>query len=214
MNNLLDTILILLVLSNLVLLGSSRLMVYVRGVALQGIMLALLPLLFHGGEHSWHRPFLAAVTMVLKGGVFPWLLGRSLIEVRVRREIEPYVGPIASLLCGAALFALSLWYGTRLVLPNPLDSRLVVPVAMFTTLVGLFLLVTRKNALTQVIGYIVLENGIYTFGIALMRDEPMMVELAILLDIFVAVFVMGITLFQINRVYEDLDTNRLASLHD
>lgn len=214
MNPGIDFVLVVLVLTNLLLLGSSRLRVYIRVVGFQGWVLAFLPLLVRAEEFSWHRPLLALATVAFKGVVFPWLLHKAMVESNVRREVEPWLGQLASLLLGTGLLTLSLWLGSRLPLPTPALSPLVVPVALSTMLIGLFVLITRSNAITEVVGYIVLENGIYTFGLALMGREPMLVELGVLLDVFVAVLVMGVTIFQIRREFDDLDTNRLASLHD
>ena len=91
---------------------------------------------------------------------------------------------------------------------------LVVPVAIFMMLAGLFLIVSRKKALTQVIGYLVVENGIYAFGVAIMHEAPFLVEIGVLLDAFVAVFIMGIILFHINREFDHIDTDRLITLKD
>jgi hydrogenase-4 component E len=79
---------------------------------------------------------------------------------------------------------------------------------------GLFLIVSRRKALMQVLGYIVLENGIYAFGVALVVESPLLVELGVLLDVFVAVFVMGITMFHLSRAFDDIDTDQLAMLKD
>jgi hydrogenase-4 component E len=142
------------------------------------------------------------------------LLSRVLQESGVHREVEPVVGYIGSLLLGMLTLAVSFWLSARLPLPRPAISVLVVPVALFTTLAGLFLIVTRRTALTQVLGYLVLENGIYVFGVSLAQDTPMLVELGVLLDVFVAVFVMGIAIFHINREFDHIDTEQLTSLRD
>jgi hydrogenase-4 component E len=97
-------------------------------------------------------------------------------------------------------------------LPEPVMSSLIVPVAFFTIMSGLFLIVSRRKALTQVLGYLVLENGIYAFGVALVDKQPMLVEMGILLDIFVAIFVMGIAIFHINREFDHIDTDKLSGL--
>jgi hydrogenase-4 component E len=81
-------------------------------------------------------------------------------------------------------------------------------------MVGLFLIVSRKKALTQVLGYLVIENGIYTIGMALAQEQPLLIEMGILLDVFVAVFVMGITLFRIGRDFDNIDTDQMATLKD
>jgi hydrogenase-4 component E len=208
-----DAILVLLMGTNLLLLGSSRLAGCIRIVAGQGVLLGLLPLVQH--EVVALRAVLLAVgTMTLKGVVFPRLLTRALREAEVRREVEPYVGYTASLVVGAAAFAVSVWIGSRLRLPSGEDALLPVAVSFFTILTGLFLLVSRRKALNQVLGYLTMENGIYAFGLALAHREPMLVELGVLLDVFVAVFVMGIIVFHIHREFDTINTDRLSVLRD
>lgn len=202
-----DFIMVCLVLSNLVLAGSSRIGVCIRTVAVQGVLLGLLPL----AMHHWG---LAAVSMVVKGVAFPWLLFRAMREANVRREIEPYIGFSTSLLIGVAALGVSTWLAGRLPAPDSAVSSLVLPVALSTMLTGLLLIVSRRQALMQVIGYIALENGVFAFGLGLVRGAPMVVEVGILLDIFVAVFVMGITIFHISREFDRIDTDPLTSLRD
>ena len=202
---------VLLALTNLVLLGSSRLAVLIRMAALQGLLLGTLPFLT-GGELIVHQWLLAIAALVLKGAVFPWLLSRARKNAEVRREIEPFVSYMVSLAGGLAALIFSLWLASRLPCPANLGSTLVVPLALFTFLTGLFLIISRKNALTQVLGYLAMENGIYAFGLAIAVEAPVLVELGVLLDVFVAVFLMGIVIFHISREFEHIDTGRLSSL--
>jgi hydrogenase-4 component E len=209
-----DTLLVLVVLLNFWLLGASRLAACIRCVALQGVLLGVFTVMAHE-EGSLLRPGLLAIASIaVKGIAFPLLLLRALREADVRREIEPYVGYTLSLLVGLAVLVLSLWLSARLPLPRPTPSSLIVPVALFTIFVGLLVIISRKKALTQVLGYLVLENGIYTFGVGLVQHTPLLVELGVLLDVFVAVFVMGIAMFHINRQFDHIDTDRLVLLKD
>ena len=89
-----------------------------------------------------------------------------------------------------------------------------VPVAFTAVFTGLFMVIARKKALTQVIGFLVFENGITLFGAAVMREHPVIVELGILLDVLVLVFIMGIAVNQINREFSHIDSDRLNSLDD
>lgn len=207
-----DTLLVAVMLLNFSVLGSSRLAACIRYVALQGVLLGLFTVLAHEAG-SLLRPSLLAVGSIgIKGVAFPILLLRAMREAEVRREIEPYVGYSLSILLGLAALLLALWLSARLPLPLAPVSSLVVPVALFTSFVGLFVIISRKKAITQVLGYLMLENGIYTFGVGLVQGTPMLIELGVLLDVFVAVFVMGITIFHINRQFDHLDTDRLALL--
>jgi hydrogenase-4 component E len=89
-----------------------------------------------------------------------------------------------------------------------------VPVAFSTLACGLFLVVARKKALTQALGYLIFENGIFTFGLAVLPEAPLAIEVGILLDALVAILVMGITIFHINRAFDSISTERLTALKD
>lgn len=207
-----DFILVLVILTNLVLLGSGRLGSCIRVSAAQGILLSALPLLAHG--FNARLLLIAATTLVLKGFVFPALLFRAVRTVDVRHEVRPYVGYAASVVLGSVLLALSFWLTSRVTLPRPAGSPLALPVALATLLTGLLLIIGRRVALLQVVGYLVLENGIYVFGVTAAPEVPFLIETGMLLDVFAAVFVMGITLFHIGREFEHIDADQLTSLKD
>lgn len=209
-----DAELVCLALTSVLLLGSSRLTRCIRIVAFQGVLLAGVTLAAHVQAITIRVIVLAAAILALKGGVFPWLLSRVLRDADVRREVDPLVGYIPSILIGTVGVALSFWLSARLPLPAAPMSMLVVPVALFTTLAGLFLIISRRTALMQVLAYVVLENGIYTFGVGVVEGTPLIVEVGILLDVFVAVFVMGIAIFHINREFDHIDANQLTTLRD
>ncbi|MBE0604098.1 MAG: hydrogenase, partial [Deltaproteobacteria bacterium] len=184
----------------------------VRIVAAQGIMLGALPILAMNGQPTLRIAILIAGGVVIRGMVFPLLLSRMLVSANIRREVEPYVGYTPSLLFGILAILVSIWLSSRLGLAPPALPPLAGPVAIFTILVGLFLIVSRKKAITQVLGYLVMENGIYVLGIWMVVEIPMLVELGVLLDAFVAVFVMGIATWQIRREFDHTDVDQLDSL--
>jgi hydrogenase-4 component E len=209
-----DLNLVLVMLANLALLGSSRLAACIQLSAAQGILLSMLPL--QVAQHGLDARLLvfAFTILVLKGLVFPALLMRTLRTADVRHEIVPVVGYVASLVFGVLVLCFSFWISSRLILPQPAPSPLVLPLALSTILIGLFLIISRRTALMQVVGYLVLENGIYIFGVALAQEEPFLVEMGVLLDVFVAVFVMGIAIFHISREFDHIDVDQLTSLKD
>jgi hydrogenase-4 component E len=209
-----DAILVGIILTGFVLLGSSRFGSCVRVVALQGVLLGALTLAARESDASLRAPLLALASTGVKGVAFPWLLSRALRDAEVRREVEPFVGYGPSVLIGMLGLVAALWLASRLPRPAAPISSLVLPVALFTMLAGLFLIVSRRQALMQVLGYLVMENGIYTFGVGFVQGTPMLVELGVLLDVFVAVFVMGIAIFHINREFDHIDTDRLRTLKD
>jgi hydrogenase-4 component E len=215
MNELIDSLMVLLVLMNLRLLGSSRLAACIRTVAIEGIALGLLPLgLAWSHGLSGQLIFLAVASVLTRGVLFPRLLLRAQREANVRREAEPFVGYPLSMLAGVLTLVLSLWLCNRMALPQAGLPALLVPVALSTILVGLLVIVTRRLAINQVLGYLVMENGIYVLALALVREIPVLVELGVLLDAFVAVFVMSIATHQISREFDHIDADQMDALKD
>lgn len=211
MSQFLDTSLVLLILTSFLLLGLSRLGTCIRIGAIQGIIIGILPLLLGNGVTVRVVAIMVGVT-ALKGIVFPILLSRALRESGTSREAQPVVGYAASLFVGVLALVGSFGLDARLHLTANGGSDLVVPVGFTMMTTGMFLIVARRTAVNQVIGYLVLENGIYTFGLALVRDIPLLVELGVLMDMFVAVFVMGIAIYHINREFDHMDSEKLTSL--
>jgi len=214
MNQLVNAILVFLLLTGFLLLASSRLAACIRAVAIQGILLGFLAITSQDGKLSVVGVLLPIISAAVKGFLLPWLLLRAMRDADTVREVEPLITYNLSVMTGAMALAVSLWLGQRLPLPNQPTSSLFVPTAFFTCMVGFVLLVTRRKAITQVLGYLTLENGVYAFGAAVALDMPVLVELGILLDVFVGVFVMGIAIFHISRQFDHIDTDRLVSLSD
>jgi len=205
-------VLLLVVLSDLAMLGTTRLSSCIRGLAAQGLLLGLLPLLL-APQLSVHAVSLGLGTILVKAIVLPRFLQRAIREAAVRREIEPLVGFIASQLLGAVAVALAFAIAARLPLPAP-QQPLLVPVSLATLMISFIVLTTRRKALTQVVGYLILENGIFLFGLTQTESVPFLIELGVLLDVFVGVFIMGIVVFHINREFDSLDSTRLTELSD
>ena len=214
MNVLLDQVLVLLILTNLRLLGSSRLTACIQTVAMQAVLLGILPLVAQTSDLTFRVVFWSVLSTAIKAGVMPWLLRRAAVQANVRHEVEPIVGFTTSLVVGLALLGVAMHVGLRLPLPGERGSPFLIPVALFTTMVGLFLIIARVKAVMQALGYLAMENGIYAFGMAFAVREPLLVEMGILLDVFVAVFVMGITIYHIGREFDHIDTDRLSALKD
>lgn len=213
MNSMIETIMILLVLSDMALLGIGRLRTCISIVSFQGMLLGLIALLMQLPVITPRLIMIAAASFIIKGFVFPFLLRRAIREAGTQHEIEPFVGYIMSIVAGLIMVGISFWLGEKIPLFTANGgSSLIVPAALTTLFTGLFLIIARKNALNQCLGYIIMENGIYTFGIASVAEIPLLVELGILLDVFVAVLVMGIAIYHINREFDHLDSDRLNIL--
>jgi len=217
MTALTEILLALLLLTDLSLAVSSRLLHCIRIAAFQGLVIALFPLAgwnWQGGAPSFQLLFVALVSLIVKGVFLPGMLRRAMYKANVRRELEPLVGYGTSLLIVLLAMAGSFLlcrHGLRLPAEIPV---LCVPAAISTLFVGLFMIMARRKALAQVIGFLIFENGITVFGLGMMVEYGILVELGILLDVFVLVFIMGITLFQINREFSHIDSDQLHLLGD
>jgi hydrogenase-4 component E len=210
----LDILAVLLILANLRLLGSSRLAACIRAVALQAVILGAAALLANRSDLDARVIIIAVASTGLKAGALPWLLRRAIRESGAVHEIEPFIGFTASLLVGVGLLGLCFLIGVPLSAHVAAESGLLITVSLFTTATGLLVIVSRRKAVTQVLGYLAMENGIYAFGMAFAIQEPLLVEMGVLLDVFVAVFVMGITIYNISREFDHIDTDRLSALKD
>src|SRR5882672_3282577 len=199
---------------NLLALGSSRLPSLIRAMSLQGVVLGVMPLIMEHETLDWRVAAVAFATIVGKGVIIPALLRRAMRAANIEREIQPFIGYVPSLLLGAGgtIAAVALAQALPL-LPEHVGS-LLVPGSLASVLTGFVLLIGRAKAISQVCGYLILENGIYLFGLLLIHSTPLLVESGILLDVTVGVFVIGIIVDRIQRAFDSLDTRKLTTLHE
>lgn len=213
MTPLLNALLVIVLVLDLFALGTSRILAVIRTVAIQGALLGVMPLLVHA--HPSSAAILAALAAIgLKGLLIPWMLKRAMRDAQIRREMEPLIGFLPSMILGALATGFALVFSTQLPLASEHTTPLLVPAGMATVLIGFILLTTRFKAISQVIGYLILENGIFIFGMLLVEAMPLVVELGVLLDLFVAIFVICIIVNHINRAFSSLDTRRLVTLKE
>jgi hydrogenase-4 component E len=198
---------------NLLALGSSRLPSVIRAVAVQGMALGVIPLLMET-HFDWRVAVVTVVTVAVKGFVIPGLLGRAMRSANIDREVEPFIGFVPSLLLGAAGTIAAVAGARALPLLPEHTGTLLVPGALASVLTGFVLLIGRAKAISQVCGYLILENGIYLAGLLLIRAMPLLVESGILLDLTVGVFVIGIIVDRIQRAFDSLDTRKLTVLRE
>jgi len=208
-----DLILALVMLLNFALLGSGRIRVLIRTAALQGMVIAALPLAL-GHEHSTRGVVLALIALVIKGFVIPAILLKAFDRLNIRREVEPFIGYSASLLLVALGTAGGVLIGRNLPLAPEHAGKLAVAASLATVFAGFLLLITRRKAITQATGYLILENGISVFGLTLVGGVPFLVETTLLLDLVAGVFVMVIVMNHIHRAFTTLDTRHLTSLKE
>lgn len=213
MSAVVDPLLVLVLLLNFLLLGTSRLRAAINASALQGALLGLLAIFVHGAFTA--RPiFVAVAAASIKGLLIPGLLRRAMRDAAIRREIEPYVSLVTSLILGGLATGAAVLFADSLPLAPGHQGSLLVPASLATVLIGLLILSTRRKAITQVVGYLVLENGIFIMGLTLEDAMPSLVEVGVLLDLLVAIFVIGIVINHINREFPSLDVARLDALKE
>lgn len=218
MTTLSEIALALYLVSDLVLAGASRLKSAVRFVAMQGVVVGILPVFMWNwadegcpGARVWTIAF---VNTLVKGVALPMLLMYAVRKARTRRELEPIVSFHVSQLIVFFVAIGAFAVGRLLHVHASSASELAVPVALTTMGTGLLLICGRKKAITQVLGFLILENGISVFGAAILLEYGIVVELGILLDVFALVFILGIAVFQISRTFSSTDTDKLNHLGD
>lgn len=195
-----DIVLAALLIVNLALAGVSRLPGAIRLIALQGLLVGALPFVLHGGHLA-----ISLVNLTVKGAFLPLMLVYAMKKANTVRELEPLVGFGKSV---AVVFALTL-IAFRFT-PPPLATAL----SFATIATGLFLVVARRKAITQVIGFLCFENGVSVFAAAIAMDYGLILELGVLLDVFALVFILGIAIYEINRTFSSVDTDRMNKLTD
>lgn len=213
-----EIILALFLLTNITLAGTGRLRRAISLVAVQGWMVGLLPILLWNWTAKgvpYPRVWIvASVNAAIKGIALPMLLRFAADKSKAAFELEPLVGFRLSQIIAFALAAASFAVGKALHIHEAVASELAIPVAFTTMGTGLFLICARRKAITQVLGFLAFENGIAVFGSGILLEYGLVVELGILLDVFVLVFVLGIAIYQINRTFSSIDTDKLNELGD
>ena len=193
----------------LIILSNYRVVAMIRLFALQAFVLSLLPFFLHASNISGQDIVIVLGTMILKAALVPSILFWAIRRVSMRSEVKPIIGFGTSIILGAILIAVAFWVSLSLKLPgNQPVSDLILPCSLSTVLLGFMIMVTRTRAVTQVLGYLIMENGIFLFAVSLFDVMPVLIEIGILLDIFVAVFIMAIVVNHINEEFE----NNMASV--
>jgi hydrogenase-4 component E len=157
---------------------------------------------------------IAVVAIAIKAVVIPRLLYKAMRDVAIVRDVEPLIGLIPSLVIGALGTAGSVVFSQTLPLAASQQGSLILPSSFATVLTGCVVLTTRRKAITQVVGYLILENGIFIMGLGLLDAMPFLVEVGVLLDLFVAIFVMGIIINHVSREFDSTDASELTSLKE
>src|SRR5579859_3791374 len=184
---------------------------FVRLLGLQGVALALIP--FVEGVHQHDAALIAIGVAVglLKGALLPWLLARA---VGNERESTPLVNTTASLLIAATLIVTAFAIGHPLVSLDPSPSTRAASAGIAVVLLGVFVMVSRRRAISQAVGFLMLDNGIATTAFLITSGVPLVVEFGASLDVLFAVLIIGVLTGRMRRIVGDTDLDQLRALRD
>ena len=208
-----DTILALVLLSVLISFGSSRLPALIKVVAFQGVVVSIVPFFIGHGLTTGGVVF-TLVTLLIRGIASPVFIYLAIKKTAIHREVEPIVGYHASLMAGLVLMVAATFVSPKFNLPQSAGNALLLPTAITLLAAGMFLLMARRNAIAMVLGYIVMENGIYLVGTSFSLRTHHIVEFGILLDVLAGVMIMTVILQNINQAFDDVNTALLRSLKE
>jgi hydrogenase-4 component E len=204
-----------LLLTAVLVLWRREVTVIVRVFALQGVALAGLVAALAGEEGSAELAVVAAGLLVLRAGVLPWLLRRALAGAGPRqRESRPVLNVAASLLAGAALTLLALAVSAPLVALDPTPATRAVPIAVAVVLIGFLVLVTRRHAVSQLVGFLLMDNGITAAGFLMTSGIGLVVEVGVALDVLLVVLVLQVLTGRMRETFGDTDLDELRELRD
>ncbi|MDA8140794.1 MAG: hydrogenase [Desulfobacteraceae bacterium] len=213
MTNPVETLLVLVLLSVLSALGSSRLPSLIKVLSFQGLVVSIVPL-FMGHEMNTGSIIFTLVTFLIRAFAIPLYIYVAIRRVAIRREANPIVGYHASLLLGLVLIVAAIAVSPKFNLPMPQGRPLMLPTAVTLVVAGMFLIMSRRNAIAMVLGYMMMENGIYLVGTGFSLRAQHIVEFGILLDVLAGVMIMAVILQHIKQAFDSLDTARLTTLKE
>jgi len=207
-----DILLIALAMSLLYLSIAIRLSTYLRILSFQGFLLFGVTLLTLTDMNTINLLLILLETIVFKAIAVPWFLNHLIKRNGITRVTEPYLPNFVSLIIVTVIIVSTILMSSSIEDKN-LDKTFFV-VALSTLFTGLYLIVSRKKIISHVIGYIIIENGVFILSLAVGNEMPMLVNLGIMLDIFASVLILGVFFNKIGDVLKNPDVNRLSNLKD
>jgi hydrogenase-4 component E len=212
--NLINGLAALVLLTAFLIVATGRIRTLVRVFALQSLALGLLAAAVAYSTGYWHIYVVAALTILLKAVVIPRIIDRVMDRIQVANDVEPSVRTPSSLLVSGGLAILAYYVAEPLIQRGGTITAGALALSLAVVLIGLFVMISRKKAITQVIGLLVMENGLFMAALSLSYGMPLIVELGVFFDVMVAVLIMGVFVFRINRTFDTLDTSFLRRLRD
>lgn len=207
-----DILLIAMAMTLLYLSIANRLYTYLRILVFQGFILFGTTLLTLTEVNTLNLIFILLETIGFKAIAVPWFMNYIITRNKITREAEPYLPNFISLIIVTVIIVLTIILSVSIKDQN-LDKTYFV-VAVSTLFTGLYLIVSRKKIITHVIGYLVIENGVFVLSLAVGNEMPMLLNLGIMLDIFASVLILGVFFNKIGDVIKDPDVDLLRNLKD
>lgn len=204
----------LILLTSFGLLVQRRIYGLLHIFAWQGLFLSVSTAMV-GYTAGLHHLYISAVlTLAIKVFVLPYILYVLIHKLKIRKEVENLVNIPITMLIGIALviFCYKLTGPVREL--STLMTRSTLAVALSTVMLGLLMMITRKNAVTQIIGFLALENGLFFAATSATYGMPLVVELGVALDILIAAFIFGIFFFQIRTTFDSMDLKEMEKLKE
>ena len=192
--------------------GQNALFTTIRLYGLQALLLGIVAAVIAVSEARYELFVTAAVTVALKAVLIPWFLMRVIDRIGIHREIEPFLNVPASLLVCLGLTVVGYRVSTGFPESSQGVSHHLVGVALSMLLIGLFLMVTRKKAITQILALLTVENAVFLVAVGVTSGMPLVVELGIAFDVILAVLMLGILVRRIVDRFESMDVSRLSKL--
>lgn len=196
----------------ILLLWRRSISAYISSFRWQSVILAGIIAMIGYFGHDPELYFVAGFMFVLKALILPYFLEKMRANLQVTREVDPYVNNATSLILSGLLVLLAYTITRPLMLVSSLPTRNGIPLAMGLIFVGLFVVLSRKKALTQIIGFLVLENGIVLLAALGTYGIPLMVELGVFLDVLMGFLVMQVLVYHIQGTFESIDVDQLNQL--
>ncbi|MDP4267199.1 MAG: hypothetical protein Q8880_07180 [Bacteroidota bacterium] len=208
-------IIIALIIFNITLLYISiakRLNSYINLIAFQGFLLFVIAFYELSEIHIINLIFVLLETVIFKTFAIPYFLKKIIKKNKITREAEPFVSNFISLLIITTAIFISFVLATNLEANT--EKVIYYSISISTVFTGLFLIMSRKKIITHIMGYIIIENGVFLLSLAVGNKMPMLVNTGILLDIFATILTLGIFVNKIGDVFKEVDVDNLESLKD
>jgi len=204
----------LLLLISFAMLAQRRVVNLVNLLALQGTLLLVATLLLAWRTRQPHLYVSAALTLALKVVFLPWLLHRLIRRLEVYWDSESLLNIPATMLIGLAVVVFSFGLAQPISALASTATRNSIGIALAVVLLSFLTMITRRKAMSQVVGFLSMENGLFFGAMSATYGMPMVVEFGVALDVLVAVLVLGIFFFQIREQFDSLDLHHLEALRE